>query len=135
MIGGVTALEAEQPLHLAGVTAGRHVHLATQPAGAGAGLLLQQVRPEGLAPTQLPRSRDLEPLGGAPVRFHLRHAQLSCRCPSAPRSAAPSGRPPGPAAPLTATPGPSSAPSDRSARAADDRCARLSGARTMIMLR
>ena len=47
--------------------------LAAEPARPDARLLLEQVRPEGLAPAQPPRAGDLDALGRPPVGLHLRH--------------------------------------------------------------
>ena len=47
--------------------------VATQAARALARLLLEQVRAVRLAPPDLPRARDAEPLGGSAVGLHLRH--------------------------------------------------------------
>src|SRR6476646_5870928 len=46
---------------------------AAEPAGTPTGLLLEQVRPEGLAALDLPGARDLEALRRAPVCLDLRH--------------------------------------------------------------
>ena len=53
--------------------------LTTQTAHADAALRLEDVRPEGLATTQTTGAGDLDALGGALVRLHLRHYVIPLR--------------------------------------------------------
>src|SRR5947209_14692160 len=65
-------LQPDQPPHLGAVAPG-DLGLAREPPGPLAGLLLEDVGAEGLAPHDPAGAGHLEPLGRTPVRLHLGH--------------------------------------------------------------